>query len=184
MWVTQAQVNRGQGRLQERRLVRRHALRPIEPRHPGSDRRRDGPKALVETDRAAQPSQPSPQRCRDLVATINGSTLYVLNRYTGDILYQTTINGAPGGGPALSSKRAYVPHGLRHDPRLSAGADHRRGQGTRQDRSPCRGHVGRGEERSGQEGRGRTPREHPHPPGLRAAAGLQFDRAGPWLRRW
>ena len=33
----------------------------------------------------------------------------MLNRYTGDILYQTTVNGAPGGGPALSSKRAYVP---------------------------------------------------------------------------
>ncbi len=46
---------------------------------------------------------------RDLVATINGSTLFVLNRYTGDILYQTTIDGAPGGGPGLSNKRAYVP---------------------------------------------------------------------------
>ena len=58
-----------------------------------------------------QPNHPSlpPGACRDLVATINGSTLYVLNRYTGDILYQTTVNGAPGGGPALSSKRAYVP---------------------------------------------------------------------------
>ena len=58
-----------------------------------------------------QPSHPSlpPSAYRDLVATINGSTLFVLNRYTGDILYQTTVNGAPGGGPALSSKRAYVP---------------------------------------------------------------------------
>ena len=58
-----------------------------------------------------RPDYPSlpPGACRDLVATINGSTLYVMNRYTGDILYQTAVNGAPGGGPALSTKRAYVP---------------------------------------------------------------------------
>ena len=58
-----------------------------------------------------QPNHPTlpPGACRDLVATINGSTLYVLNRYTGDILYQTVVTGAPGGSPAVSSKRVYVP---------------------------------------------------------------------------
>ena len=40
---------------------------------------------------------------------VNGSRLYVLNRYTGDILFETTVNGVPGGSPALSTQRAYVP---------------------------------------------------------------------------
>ena len=58
-----------------------------------------------------QPNHPSlpPGACGDLVAMINGCTLYVMNRYTGDILFQTIVDGAPGGGPALSSVRAYVP---------------------------------------------------------------------------
>ena len=43
-----------------------------------------------------------------MLATVNGSTLYVINRYTGDILYQTSVDG-PGGRPAPSEKRAYVP---------------------------------------------------------------------------
>ena len=47
--------------------------------------------------------------CGDLVGAINGSRLFVLNRFTGDILYETACTGAPGGGPALSTKRAYVP---------------------------------------------------------------------------
>jgi hypothetical protein len=109
MWVTQSLVNRGQGRLESVVLCdgtiyaqsNRATLEAID----------------AETGQAlwskmvGRPDRPNlpPGACRDLVATINGSTLFVLNRYTGDILYQTTINGAPGGGPALSSKRAYVP---------------------------------------------------------------------------
>ncbi|MCX6637181.1 MAG: PQQ-like beta-propeller repeat protein, partial [Acidobacteria bacterium] len=31
------------------------------------------------------------------------------NRYNGDLLYETVVDGAPGAGPALSAKRAYVP---------------------------------------------------------------------------
>jgi len=45
----------------------------------------------------------------DLLATINGSQLYVLNRFNGELLYQVQVGGAPGAGPALSEKRAYVP---------------------------------------------------------------------------
>ncbi len=182
-WVTQAQVNRGQGRLQAVVLYdgvlyaqsNRATLEAIDAE--------TGQKLWSKL--IGQPNHPSlpPGVFRDLVATINGSTLFVMNRYTGDILYQTTVNGAPGGGPALSSKRAYVPmvSGMILAYRLEPLTD--RGQGARQDRPPRGGNVGRREERSGQEGRGRTPREHPHPPGLRAAAGLQFGRPGPGSAR-
>jgi hypothetical protein len=51
----------------------------------------------------------TPSACRDLLATVNGSRLYVVNRYTGEVLYETQIQGAPGAGPALNSKRCYVP---------------------------------------------------------------------------
>lgn len=51
----------------------------------------------------------TPAVSKDLLATVNGSHLYVVNRYNGDLLYQTKVDGAPGAGPALSEKRAYVP---------------------------------------------------------------------------
>ena len=109
MWVNQAQVNRAQGRLQSVTFYdgvlyarsNRATLEAIDAE--------TGQKLWSKM--IGQPNHPSlvPGVYCDLVATINGSTLYVMNRYTGDILYQTTVNGAPGGGPALSSKRAYVP---------------------------------------------------------------------------
>ena len=46
---------------------------------------------------------------RDLLAIINGSRLYVCNRFNGDVLYETETDGAPGAGAGLSEKRAYVP---------------------------------------------------------------------------
>ncbi len=45
----------------------------------------------------------------DLVALVNGSQLFILNRYNGELLYQTKIGGSPNAGPALSDKVAYVP---------------------------------------------------------------------------
>jgi outer membrane protein assembly factor BamB len=58
-----------------------------------------------------QPKYPSmpPDAKGDLLATINGSRLYILNRFSGDLLCDKEIKDAPGGGPALSSKRVYVP---------------------------------------------------------------------------
>lgn len=44
------------------------------------------------------------------VAAVNGSNLFVLNRFNGKLLWQTEVNGAPGAGPALSSERVYVPN--------------------------------------------------------------------------
>jgi hypothetical protein len=45
----------------------------------------------------------------DLVAVVNGSFLYVVNRHTGKLLWSTELEEAPGAGAALSSYRAYVP---------------------------------------------------------------------------
>jgi outer membrane protein assembly factor BamB len=50
----------------------------------------------------------TPDVSKDLLATINGSHLYVVNRYNGDLLNQTKLDGAAGAGPGLSEKRAYV----------------------------------------------------------------------------
>jgi outer membrane protein assembly factor BamB len=58
-----------------------------------------------------RPDHPSltPSASHDLLATINGSRLYVVNRFTGDLLFEKEIEGVAGAGPALSAKRAYVP---------------------------------------------------------------------------
>lgn len=46
---------------------------------------------------------------RRVVAIVNGSTIYVLNRQNGKLLWQTKLDGAPAAGPALSQQRVYVP---------------------------------------------------------------------------
>jgi len=46
---------------------------------------------------------------KQMLAILNGSRLYVANRRNGDILYELAVDGAPGAGPAVSEKRAYVP---------------------------------------------------------------------------
>ena len=45
----------------------------------------------------------------EMVAIVNGSTLYVLHRRSGRLLWQREVDGVPGAGPALSQLRAYVP---------------------------------------------------------------------------
>ena len=47
--------------------------------------------------------------CDDLLAVINGSRLYLCNRFNGQVVYQAPAHGSPGGGPALSPKFVYVP---------------------------------------------------------------------------
>jgi outer membrane biosynthesis protein TonB len=108
-WVAQVQMDRGRGRVRDVILY--------------------GGTLYVQTSRAmihaidaetgqtlwakqvGRPEYPSltPNAFHDLLATVNGSRLYVVNRYNGDVLYETQIQGAPGAGPALSSKRCYVP---------------------------------------------------------------------------
>ena len=57
------------------------------------------------------PNYPSlaPGANKFFVAATNGSSLYVLNRFNGKLLFSTKLPGAPGAGPALSEQRVYVP---------------------------------------------------------------------------
>ena len=64
------------------------------------------------------PSMP-PDAKGDLLAVINGSRLYVVNRFNGDLLYEKEIKDAPGGGPALSSQAGLRAQRHRPDHRLS-----------------------------------------------------------------
>lgn len=57
---------------------------------------------------AKHPSMPAEAK-GNLLAVINGSRLYVLNRLTGELLYEKEIQDAPGAGPGLSTRRAFVP---------------------------------------------------------------------------
>lgn len=108
-WIAQVQMDRGQGRIRDIFLyegilyvqTNRAMLQAIDA---------ETGKTLW-AKQIGRPGHPSmtPGACRDLVGTINGSRLFVMNRYTGEILFETTVNGAPGAGPALSTKRAYVP---------------------------------------------------------------------------
>jgi outer membrane protein assembly factor BamB len=45
----------------------------------------------------------------DLLAVVNGSRLYVANRFRGDVVYEKEVENAPGAGAALSAQRVYVP---------------------------------------------------------------------------
>jgi outer membrane protein assembly factor BamB len=58
--------------------------------------------------RVGHPST-APAANDELVAVINSTNLFVLNRATGRLLWQTPVEGVPGAGPALSSRRVYVP---------------------------------------------------------------------------
>ena len=108
-WYTQIQMDRGQGRV-------RHVVLHDGALYVASDR------AMVhaidaETGKTlwakqiGRPDHPTmrPGLSNDLLAIVNGSQLYVVNRYNGDLLYKTEVGGAPGAGPGVSEKRAYIP---------------------------------------------------------------------------
>ena len=62
---------------------------------------------VVQVGKRNHPSL-APSANGELVAVINGSTLYIVNRFTGKLLWKSQIDGAPGAGPELSDWRAYV----------------------------------------------------------------------------
>ena len=108
-WLTQAQVNSGQGRIRD--VVLHEGILYVQTTRATLEAIDGETGQKLWSKLVGRPEHPStpPGVYRDLVATINGSRLYVLNRYNGDLVYETTVNGAPGGGPALSSTYAYVP---------------------------------------------------------------------------
>jgi outer membrane protein assembly factor BamB len=44
-----------------------------------------------------------------LLAVVNGSRLYVLDRRSGELLQEQLLDGVPGAGPAVSDQHVYVP---------------------------------------------------------------------------
>jgi len=108
-WFTQIQMDRSRTRVQDVVL------------HEGT--------LYVQTDRAmvhavdaetgktiwarevGRPNHPSltPSVGDDLLGVVNGSRLYVCNRYNGDLLYEIRVDGVPGAGVCLSKRRVYVP---------------------------------------------------------------------------
>jgi outer membrane protein assembly factor BamB len=65
-------------------------------------------------DSAKQIGDPSmacfePAVNENLLALVNGTRLYVLNRFNGEVLWDTSLTGCPATGPALSEHRVYVP---------------------------------------------------------------------------
>jgi len=43
------------------------------------------------------------------VVVVNGSTMYVIDRANGDILWQNRVTGAPGAGPGVSGTHCFIP---------------------------------------------------------------------------
>jgi outer membrane protein assembly factor BamB len=87
-----------------------------------------------------QPKYPSmpPDANRDLLAVVNGSRLYVLNRFNGDLLYQREIEDAPDAGPVLSAKRVYIPmsNGRLIAYRLDPQSESKKEEGQKSKKSP------------------------------------------------
>jgi outer membrane protein assembly factor BamB len=108
-WFTQVDIDAGRGRvcdvvLDEGTLFVQTDLAMLTAIHAET-----GQTLWVkQVGRRNHPSM-TPGFSRDLVAIVNGSRLYAVNRHNGDLLYETLVGGAPGAGAALSDKRAYVP---------------------------------------------------------------------------
>jgi outer membrane protein assembly factor BamB len=108
-WFTQAQVDRSRGKIEHMVLfdgtlfvqTDRGVLQTI-------DAETGRTLWAKELGRRDFPSM-QPAINGEMVAVINGSTLYILHRPTGRLLWQRAVQGVPGAGPALSQLRAYVP---------------------------------------------------------------------------
>lgn len=108
-WFTQAQVDRTRGKIQSIVLfddtlfvqTDRAVLQAL-------DAATGSTLWVKEVGRRNFPSM-RPSANGDMVAVINGSTLYVLDRRTGRLLWQREVEGVPGAGPALSQQRVFVP---------------------------------------------------------------------------
>ena len=108
-WFTQAQVDRTRGKVQSIVLfddtlfvqTDRAVLQAL-------DAATGSTLWVKEVGKRNFPSM-RPSANGDMVAVINGSTLYVLDRRTGRLLWQREVEGVPGAGPALSQQRVFVP---------------------------------------------------------------------------
>jgi outer membrane protein assembly factor BamB len=107
-WFTQVELDQSHGRLQDLILYEGTLYAQTDKGMLHAIDAETG-KTLwtMQVGRPGHPCLP-PSASHDLLGTINGSRLYVLNRFTGEILLEKEIDGAPGAGVALSAKHAYV----------------------------------------------------------------------------
>ena len=114
-WFTQVRIDPARSRVTEMRFVGR------------TDRQPDT--LFVQTDRAAvyainaetgqtlwtrivgRPDHPTMPvgANRELVSVINGTTLYVMDRADGRLLWSARVDGVPVAGVVMSDRRAFVP---------------------------------------------------------------------------
>ncbi len=108
-WFTQVELDHGRGRLRDLVLYKGILYAQTDQAVIHAIDAETG--KTLWWKQVGQPKHPSmtPGVNHDLLAVINGSRLYVLNRLNGDFLYEKEVGGAPGAGPALSAKRVYVP---------------------------------------------------------------------------
>lgn len=108
-WFVQADIDRGRSRLQDMKLYDGTLYMISDSAMVEAVDAETG--AKIWSKRIGSPDHP----CMplgvggDLLAVVNGSRLYVANRYNGTIIYEHMVDGAPGGGPGVNSRRVYVP---------------------------------------------------------------------------
>lgn len=111
VWTMQMDMDHGQSRLQgavldgdgvfllsDRAILQAYASETGKPMWPAAQQ-------------IGKPNHISftPAVNHSLVAVTNGSHVYVLNRYTGSVLWDSDLPGTPGAGCALSDQEVYVP---------------------------------------------------------------------------
>jgi len=108
-WFTQIQLDPAHGRVSH--VVLRHGALYVQTNRALLHAIDAETGESLWAQQAGSPNHPSavPGVSRDLVGTVNGSWLYILNRHNGKLLWKSQVDGAPGGGAALSEKRAFVP---------------------------------------------------------------------------
>ena len=108
-WFAQADIDHGRSRLQDMNLYEGVLYLISDSAMVQAIDAETG--ATLWSKRIGQPKHP----CLplgvggDMLAVVNGSRLYVANRYNGAIIYEHVVDGAPGGGPAVNDCRVYVP---------------------------------------------------------------------------
>ncbi|MCE5303023.1 MAG: PQQ-binding-like beta-propeller repeat protein [Planctomycetaceae bacterium] len=108
-WFTQAQLDQGRGRL--RAMVLSGGVLYVQTDGAvfeaidAETGRMLWRKQVGRRDRLTMP----PGVGHDVLAVLNGSHMYVLNRMTGEMLYDKEVGGAPSAAPGVSDTRVYVP---------------------------------------------------------------------------
>jgi outer membrane protein assembly factor BamB len=109
MWFLQADVNRGRSKLLDLKLYEGVLYLITDTATVQAIDAETG--ASLWSKQIGKPDRPSMPISvgGDMVAALNGSSLIVLNRHNGDVLFEHLIEDAPGGGPCVNSRRVYVP---------------------------------------------------------------------------